>query len=310
MLSECAVAPEALAGLRTRNELLLLMSVVAFDRSVRPCGIPNKATWIEQTVEALKKACPESLSARQCIPDVIRRLKNLAIERAPSPVVDPHAPWPTAALAADAERPFHCVVAPSGEPSSASRMKSMEDFFSEHQDRHANFEVERDPVILAGVLGSFFHWSEKIIIVDPYGMPGSGRGRQGLNETLRCLAQRATQRRPAEFLIVCEPRFDGTTPSLAQLKRAATEELKVLAPLGIARTWRFIVERVHLKWAMHDRFLLTKIGGVLSGAGFDRGRGKTTISLLGEGLLGDKLREFGAELGRYAKFEDVVVRDP
>lgn len=310
MLSECAVSPETFARLRDRDELKTFLSIFAYDRVSRPCGIPTKATWIEQVKEELKKACPDSLPARQCMPDLIERLKRLAIERTPGPVVDSRTPWLSAALSTDAEKPLHCVVSTSRNASPAPRVKSKDEFFDEHRERPASFEVKRDPDALSKVLGSFFQWSEKIVIVDPYGIPSVDNSRQGLSATLRCLLQRATRHRPAELLIVCEPRSDGSSPPLAQLKCAANKELKALAPLGVVRTWRFVVRKVDFKWAMHDRYVLTNIGGVASGAGFDRGRGKTMILLLDEENLFKKLREFGPELRRYAKYEDVVVSDP
>lgn len=304
MLLDCALDPQALADLQSQSDLRLLLHIFSFDRPARPCAIPTKSEWSEQVRDALKNACRGNLVARQCLPDLFMRLQKLAVFRLNPRAAVHGLSWVNSARAAHAERPFQWLVTPTKFKPAPPQLKSTEEFLQDdHDAQSGSSEIDRKAEQLARLIGGFVQWSEKVVIVDPYAGP-----QKGIVNTLQWLVQKQPLHRPAEFTIVCDLRHQGATRE--QLKIAATAELHRLAPLGISRTWRFVGNPRYADWAMHDRFLLTNIGGLLSGAGFDPVRGKTTVSLLDESHLAAKQREFGSDLSRRAEVFDVVVRDP
>lgn len=214
--------------------------------------------WKRMVYEGLN--CPDMEKAR-----IIERLKNLD-ERAFGPrkdaPYDPARDWLTNAELEHARQPFHAII------SARSAADPHVIDAADADDRHERWRVQsgqmvsRDPASLVRSLVLLLRASRRLVLVDPY--------------------FRADQRRKVEPIVaLCLAIADSTSVEIhftdpgvdhSVLMAAAAHALPRALPFGRQVTLRCWRQRFGGR-RLHNRYLLSDVGGVQFGDGIETGSG-------------------------------------
>jgi len=182
--------------------------------------------------------------------------------------------WLGNALREHEQRPFHAILARSN-PAGHEDVVSGDDLAG-HADRplwstRRTRAASRRAQDLAQVVAPLLRISSTIIFVDPYFTPS----RREYRETLAAFLCQATTGRPVPLparveVLVKEDERKGTSDFFRN------ECVERLGPL-ISRDLRLEVRQLAEKWdgqELHNRYILTDLGGILFGHGLDEAKNK------------------------------------
>ena len=195
---------------------------------------------------------------------------------------DGAASWVECAMREHRRLPFRAVV--SGyESDPRPGCLGVDADLSENDAWHPQMSVtvDRSTAGLVGAIAPMLRLSRQVILIEPH----FDIGRRAFTEPIRALLRAASSQPPRleEVHLHMANRSNGF---YAFLKSNHLVDLEQMVPAGVtARVYLWETDVIpsgpNARDALHDRFLITDIGGVQIGWGFDvRPGSKTTISLL------------------------------
>jgi len=238
----------------------------------------------------------------------LRRIDDRIIKR-PNLIWNNEHNWLTNAEAEHARRPFRAIVA-SANPNACAFVLVGEDVRETNPLWRVNRTsvVERQPTPMAQALAPFLRVADAILFVDPHFNPNRPNYRQTLLEFLGAIFDRRECRLPTRIEIHLSA--DGDDKPTAQFfDQSCRANLPNLTPFGVQLQifrWRQRPGGQEL----HNRYVLTNMGGVRFGAGLDAGDlGETDeVELLDDETYSLRWAEYDPAGPAFDLADQVVVR--
>ena len=176
---------------------------------------------------------------------------------------DGNRPWLENACEAHQSAPFHGIVTCSETGDAEAPILPVSNLSAEAPDWccESTFQVRRTAAEMAAPLKLLLQTSKEIIFVDPHF--DVGRGKQRWHRPLQEMLRIAVERPDGSPVNRLEYHFTDKT-TVENLRRESEGEFQRCIPLGLTLnliTWP--------KGALHNRYVLTELGGVMFGAGLD-----------------------------------------
>ena len=281
-----------------------IAELFGYDRGRMLSLYPKK--WLEMAINATEHLPP--LKKKQVIAK-LRRLKELGAvrsRRSYDPKIDT---WIANALAQQASKPFHAIVAEDNVLDCPEVVVP-----DDVSDEHHLFQVEqtkvvaREAVAIGTALAPLLSFSNRALLVDKFYNPFES----GYQDTLRELLHRAASTRsdPIDLEVhYCEHKKHAGTAEIASKAKAA-EIFKGVIPSGMSIKVVCWTEK-HEGETFHPRYLLTDCGGVRVDAGFlSMGSHQTTeIDMLDTKSMGKIMRRFDPATGIYEQEGEAIRID-
>ena len=231
--------------------------------------VPSRCpkAWRKQVYEALHSA---SDMDRARLEEIIVRLSECTVRR-PDIAWDGDKPWLENAQTEHSRAPFRAMLATSN-PSGHPAVLVVEDLEEDNPlwDVPRGRLVSRSAADLAGALSPMLRLAEEIVFVDPHFGPENRRHREPLKAFLRA----ATCDRPGAALRRVEVQCAADSTSTMEFFRGeCLRSLPRCIPQGIRVDLIRLRERQPDGEKLHNRYLLTNLGGVSVGIGLDEGPG-------------------------------------
>lgn len=217
---------------------------------------------------------------RTRVEELLRRLGGMMWRAAKNRSYDGNRSWLQNAIAADLDAPFDAILA-LAKPNDHHKVV----LYSEADDTNALWavctddHVPRDPEVIARRLAPLLVNASRVLLVDPFFAPAKPEYQDTIRSFAAVLRNDGT--RPVQIdLHVSQQRFKQDFPYDDFGDQCIKHRRKFL-PDGVIVTCYRWAERPGFD-VLHDRYVLTDIGGVELGAGLAKGKpGSTTrVSLL------------------------------
>jgi len=234
-----------------------------------------------------------------------------------------HTLWPDTAEREHAKRPFRALLVAGGTPLGPAGLPTLRDPDFDQDDALWSPEdglVDRTPDAIVRALAPLLSCAASLRFVDPHFDPTKERWRRSISALLaRAVERRESHAQPKVELHTCVTRGRagrGAAGMNKEEKKAKAAELaakfqglKEWIPAGLPVSVFLWAER-ETGQEFHDRFLLTDVGGLQFGKGFDfeheeKGR-KETVTLLARKTYTELMRSLEADAGTFEllqKFE-------
>lgn len=169
--------------------------------------------------------------------------------------------------------------------------------------------VSRTAAAMAAAVASMLRTAEIVVFVDPYFGPENGRYRR----TLRAFLHAVVERRPCEppCRIEVQSAAEGDGRSTAEFFRnECRNQLPRHAPAGLRVAFIRLRQRTGGE-QLHNRYILTELGGVTFGVGLDEGAAGDTddIQLLDRAQYETRWRQYGSDAPDFDRPEPPVTID-
>lgn len=241
--------------------------------------------------------------ARRRMEELIQQLSEVMVERR-RPVWDAELSWTENAVGQ--EVPFHAILArhnPSGDPN-VLVADELDESTAGWAAPHGRAVARRAPTI-ADAVGGMLRIATDIIFVDPYFAPGRG----GFVKVITACVRAGCKGRavgPATVRIFSSDReANGTHEHFGTECR---ERLPREFPRGQAVVIRRLGERAGGE-KLHNRYILTELGGVSLGAGLDEREAGVTddLNLLDSDQYHRRWAQYAGEPLEFAQPEDPIT---
>ncbi len=192
-------------------------------------------------------------------------------------------------------RPFHAILARTNPKSLAHVLTECEIGDSALWKVGHGRHVKRNAVEMAEVVAPMLECSSDVIFVDPYFRPGVQKWRRPFKAFLERMVRQRPSEMPTRIEVHTSNKFDDDKTDKffrgkcdAKLHKCVPEEMKVL------------VRRLKQKQngeKLHNRYILTDLGGVTFGIGLDEGNeGETDdITLMDRGQYELRWSQYGGD---------------
>lgn len=191
-------------------------------------------------------------------------------------------PWPDIAQREHSRRQFHAVLISAGARQFPARLPVLRDLAFDEDDGLWSPQpglTPRRPAAMASALGPLLSFARTLRLVEPHFNPSTRKWRQTIEAMLaRAVDRRTRDEMPEVEIHTCVSRGRGLRPLEGQTISEQLEKAQAIAealngwvpqlPLSLRITTFFWAERVGGP-EFHDRFLLTDVGGLTFGKGFD-----------------------------------------
>jgi hypothetical protein len=276
MLHEYAVEPELVGSWCDRTSGRYFFDKFGLGSPRIMSRYPRKR-WKKLVWEAWKKRSSYDDSARKRMEELIQRLSEVVVMRRDA-IWRPDRTWLDNAVEEHERIPFHAIVARSN-PSAHPKVL-VADTLDERPalwNKPHGMLVSRTADGISDSVRDMLRAACKIVFVDPYFSPSPDRGYvEVLAACLRsCLKQRIPDTPPRIRIFTsngserdrgCEPRF---------FESECRGRLPARLPSGQRVTISCLKERFKGE-RLHNRYILTELGGVSLGAGLDERSGAAT----------------------------------
>ncbi|GMV24138.1 MAG: hypothetical protein AMXMBFR58_01690 [Phycisphaerae bacterium] len=206
---------------------------------------------------------PESELERKRLEELLARLTDTMIKR--GAVFDRNQPWLQNAQSEHARFPFAGIVARDGD--AIGPLLGSENLASSPVWNCPNgLACSRTSDAVAGALTPLLRICRRVAFIDPYFGPENARHRRPLQAFLRALMEQRPGSPPDEVVLMT-----SIKKSTAEFFRSESQrQLPRLIPSGMTVVLRRLQERAGGE-RLHNRYVLTDIGGILFGVGLDEG---------------------------------------
>ncbi len=239
---------------------------------------------------------------------LVQRLSEVMVKRR-NAVWDPSRPWLDSAVEEHMRAPFHAVLARSN-PAGHDRILIAGDvdgrtplWAVDHGDT-----IPRKAEAIAGAVGDMLRVATDIVFVDPHFAPH----RRRFFDVLDACFGKCFEGRVADV-----PRirlFSSTRDENGEFeffKKECRNRLPVTLPDGQEATIRRLRERRPVGEKLHNRYILTELGGVSFGTGLDReealGHATDDLNLLGRDQYERRWRQYASEPPAFDQPEAPIV---
>lgn len=280
MIHEYALEPDLVATWTNPRDCRYFQEGFGIGRGRLVSRFPKR--WKALAYEAAERRATDVGTKR--VEVLLQHLSERMVPRSRAHYNSKAGDWLENALREHDERPFHAILARSN-PEGHSDLLVGEEVSEESHERWAaqrTLIVARKARALAAAVAPVLRNSSIILFVDPYFNPNENRYRRTLTAFLReAMSARpaAAPKRVEVVLAADRPKSLGYTHF-----RACCRQLRDCVPNGL----RVVIRRVSEKLAgqqLHNRYILTDLGGIEFGHGLDEAEENETeddLSLLDE----------------------------
>jgi hypothetical protein len=257
MIHEFAVEPELAATWGRLAEFRHF--VTAFGLGTPRVVSKYPRHWKRLVWEASK---PESDLERKRLEELLARLSEAMVKRGGA--FDPKMSWLPNAMAEHSRIPFAGILARDG--NAEETVIGTEHLASSPAwTCPTGLACSRTSAAVAAALTPVLRVCRRVIFIDPHFGPENLRHRRPLQAFLRALMDRRPSSPPDEVVLMT------SVKSTADFFRSESQrQLPRLVPQGMTVVLRRLQERAGGE-RLHNRYVLTDIGGVLFGVGLDEG---------------------------------------
>ena len=233
--------------------------------------------------------------ARQRLTELIARLSEQMVRRSNIQWDSHSTSWIENAEREHERRPFHAILAQTN-PENHPHVLTESDIDEDSAARWAverGYSVARSATEMADVVAPLLRCSSDVIFVDPHFGPGLPRYRRPFAAFLEQMVRQRPGEMPKRIEVHTGAEDTGTEEFFREecdtkLHRSVPEEMRVL------------VRRLRQKQdgeKLHNRYILTDIGGVIFGIGLDEGdEGETDdITLMDRGQYELRWSQYGGD---------------
>ncbi len=294
MIHEYALEPELVASWHNRSDSRFFIEHFGFNQTGDATGrvvaqYPKK--WEKRVWDAFSANSGQStrsFETRRRIETLLRELKKTLIRR-PNISWDDQRTWLENAEQENTRHPFHAILAcdnPRNKPNVVRGDDVLDDTPPLWRVRPA-IPVERQAMKMANHLEPMLRCATKIFFVDPYFRALEPRFQNPLREFLRIICDGS---RPVtlEYHTAC---YDNA-PAWDHFQQECQDALPDIIPRGFELTVRRWEERPRGE-RLHNRYILTDVGGVQFPHGLDEGTGTDDISRLSREIYRKRCNDYG-----------------
>lgn len=289
MIYEYALEPELVATWGDRKEARYWISQFGLGEPRIVSRYPKR--WKRRVWEA---SAGVGEMERKRLEELIQRLSEVMVKRGNGPW-DSTEDWLAKAQAEHARVPFHAILARTN---SARHPQTL--IADEVDDTTLLWALPRDcpparnPSELANAVAGMLKIANVIVFVDPYFGPQNSRHRQPLVAFLRAVVRGRPCELPSRVEVHCSA--DGGGVEEGYFRDECNRRLPHCVPDCLCLKVVRLRERDGGE-LLHNRYILTDLGGVMLGAGLDEGpEGQTDdIILLGRELYEHRWRQYAGE---------------
>lgn len=272
MIFEFAVSPELFTYWQ---DVRFLIASFGREEGRLISEIPRKK-WKTLVLQAIKRSDNGEVMKKRLKEAATRLIKRALYTRQTAPEVDTSS-WLAAALAAHEQRPFRAILVDTYDGDRGDVLTN-DIGLADHPlwQIPKDVSVDRDAVTMIGVIQSVLDCAGEMVLVDRNFRPDQQRFRNVLIRIMVALSTRPHGPRIRKVVY-----HAGDDISKDHLETQCRSCIGTLIPVGM--TLEIIV---HPRDELHDRFVLTDIGGVSFGQGLDESLGsgpeKVLISRLSD----------------------------
>jgi len=244
---------------------------------------------------------------RKRLEELIERLSETMVKRQALPW-DPDRTWVENAGDEHARVPFHAILArtnPGAHPEvlAADEIDDATRLWAVPRGR----TTARTATEMAGAVASMLRIADVVVFVDPHFGPENPRHRRPLEAFLRA----AVDARPGELPRRLEVHCSADRGASEEFFRnECHDRLPRCIPRGVRLNMVRLRQRADGE-RLHNRYILTNLGGVIFGVGLDEGHAGDTddIQLLDRKQYEERWRQYGAEGPAFERPEPAVTVD-
>ncbi|BBO78284.1 hypothetical protein DSCW_57010 [Desulfosarcina widdelii] len=272
MIFEFAVSPELFADWQ---DVRFLVASFGREEGRLVSEIPRKK-WKMLVLQAIKRSDNGEVMKKRLKEAATRLIKRALYTRQTAPEVDA-TDWLAAALAAHEQRPFRAIIVDTYDGDRDDVLACDLSLIDHPLWRVPKDEsVERNAATMLGVIQSILDCAGEVVLVDRNFRPDQQRFRNVLIRLMESLSTRPHGPRIGKIVY-----HVGDDIEIGHLETQCRACIAVRIPASI--TLEIVV---HPRDKLHDRFVLTDIGGVSFGQGLDESLGsgpdKVLVSRLSE----------------------------
>jgi len=302
MIHEFAVEPELAATWGSLSEYRHFVKAFGLGTTRVVSRYPKG--WKRLVWEALKTT---SELDRKRLEVLLEQISPTMVRRAGNYDPGPDS-WLPNAIKEDARSPFGGILAREG--SDNGRVIGVDHVSDAAAWNCANgIACSRTTEELAKALAPMLRICRRVAFIDPYFGPDKVRHRRPLQAFLRAMIDRRPGDLPSEILVLTSLDKTGTSEFFAS-------ECQKCLPQRVPRDLTLVLRRLREREGgekLHNRYVLTDVGGILFGTGLDEGEpGQTDdLSVLNESQHALRMKQYLSndreELAFHAPEPDVVV---
>ena len=264
--------------------------------------------WEDLVWEAFKATFGDTATHndRRRLGSILDQLRERIVRR-PDGIWDGEKDWLINAETEHRDRPFHAILARKN-PHQNTDMMCEGDVWQDKAkrwDAPSTIIVKRYANTMAACVAPMLRCATRVLFVDPYFRANTenneGRFRRPLAEFLRTIGTRASQ-----ITIELHTAAYDKEWSWEDFRKECEDHLPDIIPTGTTITvhrWKNSIER------LHNRYILTDIGGVLFGTGLDEGGPGTTddVARLNRNVYIQRFRDYAGPNGAFDLDGEVFV---
>ena len=264
MIYEYAIDPQLIAAAGARSRYRFWAQKFGLGSPRVMSQFPKLQNWKRQVLRALPADTRDAEKTR--VVELVQRLTELTTPRVSSHY-DGHHGWLENAEAEHARAPFRGILAwDNPRLHDAVLIAEPLEEFDETDKRwvaQRGRVVTRDAASMADAVSSMLACCRDAVFVDPHFKPAFPRYQRPIEAFLNALVTNRAGPLP-ERVEICT----ATPEGMAFLERAFTSRIRALVPDGLSVRVRKLVRRDGGE-ALHNRYILTDLGGVSFGYGLD-----------------------------------------
>ena len=267
MIHEYALEPELVASWHDRMRGRFFIDKFGFDTGRVVARYPKN--WKRQVWEAFDQtfegSSGEKEKARGRIEELIKQFTIPMTKRSGTPDDSPH--WLVNAEKEHERKPFHAILAHDNPRQNANVMLENDilDRKTERWDAPGTMTIPRTAEEIANCVAPMLRCATKVLFIDPYFRANEERFRKPLAAFLRIVDTRTSK-----ITIEIHTADRDTAPSWEVFQKECQDKLPAVIPEGLTLTVHRWKEREDGE-RLHNRYILTDIGGVSFGTGLDEG---------------------------------------
>ena len=277
MIHEYALEPELVASWYDRMRGRFFLDKFGSDTGRIVSRYPNKTKWaklVREAFEATFSGTPsEKEKARGRIEELRKRFMTPPVVKRPECIWDDAHDWLTNAESEHTRKPFHAILARHNPRVRANVIREadiLDDSAVDEWGAPVTMTVPRNAEEMANCVAPMLRCATKILFVDPHFRATEERFRKPLAAFLRIVDARAS-----EITLELHTADRADKPSWTEFRRECEDKLPPVLPAGMPLSVYRWKEREGGE-KLHNRYILTDIGGVQFGVGLDEGEPGTT----------------------------------
>ena len=264
MIYEYALEPELVATWTSPEVIAYYRNSFGADKGRVASRYPKK--WSKRVWDAYEKATRGTVREieRLKFEEFVRELSQQF--RRCHPPFDPKPKWLENAIREHARVPFRAILARTN-PNNSSAVVVPQEIYAKNPAPlwavNAAQKVDRKAAAMAEVFRDLLRCSSKIIFVDPYFDPAASRYSRPFAALLKSMMWKRPTSHPTEIKVIA-----SSEKLRAKHFRTGCQKLSNKIPAGVTVGFQQISNKTSGE-KIHNRYILTNLGGVFLGAGLD-----------------------------------------